>query len=139
MLRVLGCVALFLSGCAFEEAAPRYHAMNIARAKIGTSGSAKGRLCTTTVEPAVEIVCKQAKNCDEIESCDEAYYRLKKCGHRWLDAAGIPSKMNDIPCETGTKDKSKACGRTISARDEARAKWPFTPPLAQSRTECKAE
>src|SRR5262249_28217139 len=43
------------------------------------------------------------------------------------------------PCETNTKDKTKACGRPKKARDAARAKWPFTPPQVQSRMEFKVE
>jgi hypothetical protein len=111
------------------------------RCTLASAGKipAREKICSTIIEPAVELVCKEPKNCEQIESCDEAYYRLKKCGHRWLDGAGIPSKMNDIPCETNTKDRNKACGKTKEARDEARAKWPFMPPIAQSRTECKAQ
>ena len=41
MLRVLVCVALLLSGCAFDEPAPRYQVANVPRTRAAPSDSAK--------------------------------------------------------------------------------------------------
>lgn len=50
---------------------------------------------STSLQPQDDVLsCLPKKTCAEILSCDEAYYRLKVCGHEELD----PDK-NGIPCE----------------------------------------
>src|SRR5215467_10945013 len=91
MLRVFVCVALFVSGCAFEPPERRYQAVNLARPKVSPAPPAKTevgtekippRICTITVEPiGDEAFCRDHKHCETHRemTCAEAYYRLTHC------------------------------------------------------------
>jgi hypothetical protein len=108
------CVAvLFVGGCASGEP-PEPEARRLApvRTRIVT--------CTTTVER--ENVCRLPKNCPQIDTCAEAYYRLVTCGHKWLDGA----PKNGVPCE-------RKCGGTAEARERqiANEGGPFIPKTRQ--------
>jgi hypothetical protein len=108
MLRVISALAaavLFVAGCASdrEAAAP-------VQTKI---------VCTATINAA--RICGAPKNCPQIATCAEAVYRLRTCGHRWLDG-----DRNGVPCQpkcgpdAGTMKERMAAERPFSPASEAR-------------------
>ena len=117
-MRVVPALAigvLLVPGCAPEAPSERM------RTKIVK------RYCTTTVGPDVAF-CETKRNCPEIATCAEAYYRYTTCKHLWLDGgAAVPrdGQPNGIPCENRCKRDALAMAKEI--RD-----GPFSPPTLAS-------
>jgi hypothetical protein len=133
MLRVAFCVALLTSGCAIHpQPSPP------ARTKIVTLKET-GRTCRVTTRPATtDEFCSTPKNCPQISSCAEAYYRLTVCKHEWLDggtARGTYEKPNGngqpngIPCEDKCGSDARAMVMRIWAQEKENH---FTLPVVTS-------
>jgi hypothetical protein len=115
MLRVVICVALFLSGCAVDPPAP------IIRTKIVTEF--KTRMCTLTTRPMTkqEFCGMGEKACPEINTCGEAYYRYTTCREIIRDG-GVAGERNGVPCQN-------VCGKTpLEMAAKIRSEPPFSPP-----------
>jgi hypothetical protein len=121
MLRVVVCVATVASGCALDpQPSPP------ARTKIVTVKE-PGRICRVTTRPTTkEEFCASSKNCPQISSCAEAYYRLTVCKHEWLDggaARGTYDKPNSngqpngVPCEDQCGGDARAMVKRIWAQE----------------------
>ena len=65
----------------------------------------KVRECTVTINAA--RVCSAPTTCKNIDTCAEAVFRLKTCGHQWLDG-----DRNGIPCQ----DKCGQGAKTMAER-----------------------
>ena len=72
------------------------------------------------------------RNCPQIVTCGEAYYRYTTGGHMWLDGgAAVPrdGQPNGIPCEN-------MCGKdAMLMAGKIRSEPPFSPP-PQTTTLC---
>jgi hypothetical protein len=139
MLRVFPTLAVALSivasGCAFSDREAVAPVRKIVKVE-------KTRTCTTTIRPDPAF-CDTKRNCPQIDTCAEAYYRYTTCGHRWLDGGVAPregtspdgkpwQEPDGIPCEV------KKCGKdalTMARIIEAR---PFSPPM-KPETVCSPE
>jgi hypothetical protein len=126
-VRVVAALAavVVMAGCAFSE---REAAAPVQPKPVRV---VKTRTCTTTVQ-AEPAFCATRKNCPEIPTCAEAYYRYTTCGHLWLDGGVAPREGKEpdgIPCEVGK------CGGNALAMASAIRAQPFTPPT-RSATVC---
>jgi hypothetical protein len=107
-------LTVLVVGCASERPAP-------APIKIVK------KQCTTTVKPD-EAFCSTRKNCPQIETCGEAYYRYTTCRHLWLDGGVAPREGKEpdgIPCEVRCSGNALEMAKAI--RDK-----PFSPPTTAS-------
>ena len=136
MFRVFAtlAVAMITSGCAYfdrEAAAP----VRTKIVKVTTT-----QTCTKTVQPDPKFCAPEnEKNCPDITTCAEAYYRYTTCKHKWLDGGQAPRKgkspdgkewkePDGIPCEDKCKDTA------LKMANEIRDK-PFSLPT-RSETVC---
>ena len=84
MWRIVVCVALLTSGCAFDPPpAPTVPTRIIQRPSL----SSGRRACNiTTVPTSKDEFCANKRTCGQIDTCGEAYYRYTTCGDLSLDA-----------------------------------------------------
>ena len=131
-MRLVVCVALVASGCAFDPPpAP------IVRTKVVTKivpgppvTEFKARTCRIkTLAETKDEFCKREKTCPLITTCGEAYYRYTHCREFERDG-GVAGPMNGIPCQ-------KLCGRTaLEMAEKIRAEPPFSPPMKDGTEDC---
>jgi hypothetical protein len=118
MLRVLTCVAIFVSGCAVD---PRLATRSVT--------AFKPRTCTVTMRPMTnqEFCGLGEKACSQIATCGEAYYRYTTCKEIERDG-GVIGERNGIPCQN-------VCGNTpLVMAAKIRSELPFSPPLKVLKT-----
>jgi hypothetical protein len=113
MLRVVVCVAVLASGCAFDP-------QPVQR----TTTKFKTRTCTVTMRAMTkEEFCATPQECPWIATCGEAYYRFTTCGEIIRDG-----NRNGVPCEN-------RCGHTpLDMAAKIRSEPPFSPPLIRVKT-----
>jgi hypothetical protein len=89
-----------------------------------------------------EEFCAKEKECDQIATCAEAYYRLAVCKHGWLDGGTRGStyekpdsqgQPNGVPCEKKCGSDARAMVPKIWAETD-RGEKPFTLPMTTSKT-----
>jgi hypothetical protein len=86
---ILFGMAMLVSGCATEAQ------LQQPKQRARTTMKIIRETCTTTMTP----VCPEKKDCGQIKTCAEAYYRYAYCGDTSLDGGdGYP--RDGIPCQT---------------------------------------
>jgi hypothetical protein len=106
VLSILSVSAIVAAGCALDPPAPIVMTKTVTKVVPVNEPASTCRIETRPMTSAE--FCAKKKNCPEIETCAEVYYRLTVCGHRWLDGGtavrGEPNRRGEpdgIPCEKG--------------------------------------